>query len=98
MAIIRRGLENCSDIRDRQFEGGALGLRWSGCGVREQGLRDTALLGLSARHEGISWPRDGSGRAVQVCGLIERLAVNSWGGRKGCGYRPGASGKEALEA
>ena len=75
-----------------------LGLRWSGCSVREQGLRDSALLGLRARYEGISWPRDGSSWAVQVCRLMERLVVNSWSGRKGCGYRPGASGKEALEA
>ncbi|CAI9178345.1 unnamed protein product [Rangifer tarandus platyrhynchus] len=75
-----------------------LGLRWSRCSVREQGLKDTVLLGLSARYEGIFWPRDGSGRAVRVCRLIERLVVNLWSGRKGCRYRPGALGKEALEA
>lgn len=74
------------------------GLRWSRCSVREPGLRDTALLGLSAWYEGVSWPRDGSGRAVQMSRLIERLVVSSWSGRKGCGYWSGALGKEALEA
>jgi len=31
--------------------------------VREKGVRDTALLGLSARNQGVSWPRGDSGWA-----------------------------------
>ena len=43
--------------------------------MRERGLRDAARLGLSARDQGVSWPRDGgswAGAGVQAGGETGR--------------------------